>query len=147
MTEQTTNTHTPDTKPDLTADVITQQDGKSVWEAFFAVWAVKAGYFKGVDVNGQTIVAQTLEAKLALEEREPSSRRLPDLYVYLETIEDGEKVWTEILVAWKGKKDGIFTGKGNDGNDVVIRTKEAKAALSVKRKPKQVKVLDLDDEA
>lgn len=145
MTEKTTITHAQDTKPDLTADLVIQQDGKSIWEAFFAVWAVKVGYFKGVDVNGQTIVVQTLEAKLALEERESSSRRLPDLYVYLENMEDGEKVWTEILVAWKGKKDGIFTGKDNDGNDVVIRTKEAKAALSVKRKPKQVKALDLDD--
>jgi hypothetical protein len=146
MTEELTMTGKSDTKPDLSADTITKLDGKSIWEAYFAVWIVREGYFKGVDVNGQTIIVQTLAAKLKQEGREASGNRLPDLYTYLETIEDGEKVWTEDCVLWKSKKEGYFTGKNADGVDVVVQTREAKEALSGKRKPKQVKAIDLDAE-
>ena len=98
MTEHFTPHGQSDTKPDLTASIITPLDGKNVWEDYFALWqTAKTGFSKGVDINGQTIVALTLDAKLEMEGRTASGNRLPDLYIYIETIdEDGEKVWTAV---------------------------------------------------
>lgn len=147
MIEETTVTKVLEAKPDLTASIITIQNGKNVWENYFSVSAVKKGYFKGEDVNGQIIIVQTLEAKLEQEGRQPTGKHLPDLYIYLETLEEGGKVWTEILVAWQGKKQGYFTGKDNDGNSVVIQTRDVKEAYLKQRPQKRVTPVDLDTTA
>lgn len=131
------------TKPDLTATIIREQDGKSIWDAFYTANNVKQGYSKGEDINGRIIIVETLTAKLEREGKQPSSKNLPELYTYVETVENGEKVWNQLAVAWKGKKDGIYTGKTTEGESIVIQTRAAIEALSVKQKPKQVKALDL----
>lgn len=147
MTEVTTTNQTTAStaKPDLTANLIREQDGKSIWDAFYTANNVKPGYSKGEDINGRTIIVETLAAKLEREGKQPSNKRLPELYTYVETVdvEAGTKVWDELAVAWKGKKDGVYTGKTTDGESIVIQTRAAIEALSVKQKPKQVKALDL----
>lgn len=143
------NTPGQKTKPDLTAKVVSKDGDKAIWSQLFAVWKGKQdGYFKGKDKDGHTIIVQTLDAKNALLEQQGmqplTSARSPDLFIYREDVEDGEKIWTQILVAWTGKKDGYFTGKDADGNDVVMQTREAKDA-ALKRQPvKQAVPVDLD---
>ncbi|MEP0175038.1 MAG: hypothetical protein ABJH28_12500 [Paraglaciecola sp.] len=144
MTEETTQSNTADAKPDLTANIIRLEGDKRIWDAFYAVYHTPTeGYLKGEDVMGRTIIVQTLAAKLAQEGRTASGSNLPALYTYVETVEDGVKVWTEILASWEGKKVGYYTGKTADGEDVVTQTREAIEALSGKRKPKQVQAIDL----
>jgi len=132
------------TKPDLTANIIREQDGKSIWDAFYTASHIKKGYSKGEDIHGRTIIVETLAAKLEREGKQPSGKNQPELYVYVETIENGEKVWNSLAVAWNGKKAGVFTGKTTDGESLVMQTKEAIEALSVKRQPKAIKAIDLD---
>lgn len=145
MTEATTTNPVTvsTTKPDFTANIIREQDDKSIWDAFYTANNVKPGYSKGEDINGRTIIVETLAAKLEREGKQLSDNRLPELYIYVEIVEDGVKVWNQIAVAWKGKKDGVYTGKTSDGENIVIRTRAAIEALNVKQKPKQVKALDL----
>lgn len=147
MTEATiTNPTTVSTaKPDFTANIIREQDGKSIWDEFYTATHIKQGYSVGEDINGRKIIVETLAAKLEREGKQPSNKRLPELYTYVETVdvEAGTKVWDELAVAWKGKKDGVYTGKTTEGESIVIQTRAAIEALSVKQKPKQVKALDL----
>ena len=128
-------------QPDLTAFIVTPTDGKSLWGSYFTAFAVNEGYFKGEDEDGNTIIVQTLTAKTALTGQRATEKRWPDLYIYIETIENGEKIWTEILVVWKGQS-GYFTGKLKDGRSVVIQPK----ALADKpsQQIKQVAPVDID---
>jgi len=145
MIEEAAVNNVSATKPDLSASIVTVQDGKNIWEDYFSVSAIKAGYFKGEDINGQTVIVQTLDAKLEQEVRQATGKKLPDLYIYLETLEEGEKVWTEILVAWQGKKQGYFTGKNSDGNSVVIQTRAVKESYLKQLPLKRVTPVDLGE--
>ena len=151
MTDEKTITHTPESEsvgamhPDLTASLVTEQDGKKVWRSLFEVNLVKVGYYKGLDSDDNTIIVETQEAKFAQREQTPSPKS-PALYIYREAEVDGETTWIEILVAWRGKKDGYFTGKTAEGHSVVIQTAQAKAA-SFEHKPKRITPVDLSPEA
>jgi hypothetical protein len=130
---------------DLTASVvITQEDGQANWQHYFAVWQVRDGYFKGKDRDGNIIVVQTREAKDALSGDVSASARRPDLFIYRETDDEtGKSVWDEITVAWKGKKAGIFKAKTDEGDDIVIQTKEAKAANFSRKRLRRIDAIDL----
>lgn len=127
--------------PDLSASMVTEQDGKNVWDKYFAVSCIAEGYFKGLDHEGNTLIVQTREAKQLQQGDDgvdASDTRLPDLFVYREEEGDTGTVWTEVLVAWKGKKDGYFTATNEDGHDIVIQTKAAREANFKQRKARQI---------
>lgn len=133
--------------PDLTASIVTQQSGKNKWTPFLSVNQVGEGYFKGEDKDGNTTIVQT-HAAYAVATGQPSSandKRIPDLLIYYEVEEDGDRFWVEILAAWKGK-DGYFTGKNADGHSVVIQTREAKEASFKNRKPRRIAAVNFNAE-
>ncbi|TDF37174.1 hypothetical protein EYS14_13520 [Alteromonadaceae bacterium M269] len=137
-------------KADMTASlVIPQDEGKPEWQHYFAVWLVKDGYYKGVDNDGNTIIVQTRAAKDAMTGQKDSGptntkRRRPDLFIHIEgEDEQGEKVWDEILVAWKSR-NGNFLTKNDEGHDIVIQPREVKEAAFKHRAPKRIAAIDLD---
>ena len=143
MTENSTTTVASTVKPDLTANIIREQNGKTIWEAFYTANNVKQGYSKGQDINGRTIIVESLASKLEREGKQPSGKNQPELYSYVEVVENGTKVWHELAVAWKGKKEGVYSGKTTDNENIVIRSRAAIETLNVKRLPKQIKAIDL----
>jgi hypothetical protein len=155
MTQETFNpTNTNDAflragqyQPDLSASIVTEKDGEAVWTKYFTVDVVADGYFKGLDMDGETIIVQTREANDAQQDTDKpnsSSKRRPDLFVYREDETEDGTVWTEIFVAWKGKKNGYFTASNSDGNDIVIQTNESREAMFNEHSTKQINPVDFE---
>ncbi len=131
-------------KPDMSASFVTLEGDKKIWSKYFSVWLIKEGYYKGEDNNGNTIIVQTRAAKDAItgQQDTSSNKRRPDLFIHIETEEDGEKLWDEILVAWKSK-NGNYLAQNEDGQDIVIQPRETKEALFKRFKQKRVAPVDL----
>ncbi len=132
-------------RPDMSASFVTSEGDKKVWSEYFAVWLIKEGYYKGEDKDGNTIIVQTRTARDVItgQQDTPSNKRRPDLFIHIETEEDGEKLWDEILVAWKSK-NGNYLAQNEDGQDIVIQTRETKEALFKRFQQKQIAPVDLD---
>lgn len=135
---------------DLNASIVTEENGRKQWHSLFTADKTIDGYFMGKDKDGNAIVVQTREAKshwLSQQGDELKGNRLPDLFIYLEEEEDHEKIWTEILVAWKGKKAGYYTTRNAEGQSVVIQTREAAEANLTNRHAYRMAAVDLEAQA
>ncbi|TDF41294.1 hypothetical protein EYS14_00065 [Alteromonadaceae bacterium M269] len=134
-------------KADMTASlVIPNPDGKPDWQQYFAVWEQpKDGCFKGRDKDDNSIVVMTREAVDAITGYQgDDNKKRPDLFIYIEVTEDGETFLDEVLVAWKGKKTGIFKTQNEEGHDIVIHTREAKEATFKNRPRKRMAAINFD---
>ncbi|MEM0909424.1 MAG: hypothetical protein AAGJ37_00525 [Pseudomonadota bacterium] len=128
-------------KPDIIASLIIEQDcGKTTWQPYFDLWDDGEGFYKGTDPDGNPILVLTREAKDAIVEPPiHSTKRRPDLFIFIEAEDEaGEPMWDEILVAWKGKKDGTFKTQNAEGQDIILQTREAKAAALAKSNTQRI---------
>lgn len=132
-------------KADMSASFVTPEGDRQVWSKYFSVWLIKEGYYKGEDKDGNTIIVQTRAARdlITGQQDTPDNKRRPDLFIYIETEEEDEKFWDEILVAWQSK-NGNYLAQNEDGQDIVIQHRETKEALFKRFKQKRVAPVDLD---
>lgn len=128
-------------QPDITASlIIKDESGKSHWQPYFSVFDDGEGFFKGKDIDGNTILVLNREAKDAITGTPPNpSKKRPDLFIFIEAEdENGEPIWDEILVSWKGRKDGTFKTQNAEGHDIILQTREAKEAALAKTSTKRI---------
>ncbi|WP_133471335.1 hypothetical protein [Paraglaciecola marina] len=129
---------------DLTASLlIPKEGGKPDWQHYFALWLVKEGFYKGKDKDGNTIIAMTKAAKDAISGQKNNGKKRPDLFIHIEgEDEQGEKIWDEILAAWKSR-NGNYLTENEDGIKIVIQPREAKETLLKKFARKRMAAIDL----